>query len=425
MNARLTGLNLSSLFLMGWALLLGVVSGRAELVLIAVPLLLQLVLGSRRRASADYTLSHVVSSGRLFEGDRLTVTVTLNARSTIEQIEVVEPLPPSVELVSGRNRAVFRLDANETVTWRYELRCRGRTRVSLGVLHVRVWDPAGLRVLETHRLHPSPVCVYPRVEPLRQALRPLRTQTTVGNYVSPTLGEGIEPGEIRPFAPGDQVRHVNWRASLRLGKLYVTRQHQERNADVMLMLDTSSQVGVFPGTSLDRCVRAAASLASAYLSRKDRVGLLKYGGLLHWVKPGSGRAQFERLLDALLEAEVVFTYVAKDLALVPPRVLSPRSLVIALSPLLDPRFIKAASDLAARGFDVVIVSVSPVDIIRACQDASVLVDAACRLWELERQDRLAELRRQGLRVLEWHPDEPLDLALAQLGRHRRLPGLVA
>jgi hypothetical protein len=119
------------------------------------------------------------------------------------------------------------------------------------------------------------------------------------------------------------------------------------------------------------------------------------------------------------------TYVAKDLALVPPRVLSPRSLVIALSPLLDARFIKAASDLAARGFEVVIVSVSPVDIVRACQDASVLVDAACRLWDLERQGRLAELRRQGLRVIEWHPDEPLDLVLAQLGRHRRLPGLVA
>jgi uncharacterized protein (DUF58 family) len=218
---------------------------------------------------------------------------------------------------------------------------------------------------------------------------------------------------------------VNWRASLRLGKLYVTEHHQERNADVMLMLDTSNQVGVFPGTSLDLCARAAASLARGYLSRKDRVGLIRYGGLLHWVKPGSGRAQFERLLDALLEAEVVFSYVAQDLALVPPRVLSPRSLVIALSPLLDPRFIKAASDLAARGFDVLILSVSPIDITRASQDASVLVDAACRLWELERRARLVELRRQGLRVLEWRPDEPFDLALAQLGRHRRLPGLVA
>jgi uncharacterized protein (DUF58 family) len=193
----------------------------------------------------------------------------------------------------------------------------------------------------------------------------------------------------------------------------------------MLMLDTASQVGVSPGTTLDLCVRAAASLAWAYLSRKDRVGLITYGGLLHWVKPASGRVQLERLLDALLEAEVRFTYVAKDVALVPPRVLFPRSLVIALSPLLDPRFIKAASDLAARGFDVMILSVSPIDVTRACLDASVLVDAASRLWELERRARLAELRRHGLRIIEWRPDEPLDLALAQLGRHRRLPGLVA
>jgi len=425
MRARLTGLNRSGLFLMGWTLLLGVVSGHAELILVAVPLLLQLVLGSRRSVSPDYTLRHEVSAGRLFEGDRVAVTVTLSTGSGLAQVELVEPLPPTAELVSGSNRAVFAVDRGQTVSWSYELRCPGRREFSLGLLHLRIWDPSGLRVLETPHLDRKPVRVYPRIEPLRRAPRPLRTQTYVGNYVAPTFGEGLEPGEIRPFAPGDQVRHVNWRASLRLGKLHVTRQHQERNADVMLMLDTASQVGLSPGTSLDLCVRAAASLAWAYLSRKDRVGLITYGGLLHWVKPGSGRVQLERLLDALLEAEVRFTYVAKDVALVPPRVLSPRSLVIALSPLLDPRFIKAASDLAARGFDVVILSVSPIDVTRACLDASALVHAACRLWELERRARLVELRRQGLRVIEWHPGEPLDLALAQLGRHRRLPGLVA
>jgi uncharacterized protein (DUF58 family) len=423
--ATVTGLNRSLLILVGWALVLGIVSERAELILVVVPLLVQLVAGARRSAPPSYVLTHEISAARLFEGDRLAVTIRLSARTRIAQIELLEPLPLSAELASGSNRAVFSLATSETVTWSYELRCPGRAHFSLGTLHVRIWGRSGLRVLESRHLDRKPVRVYPRIEPLRRLPRPLRTQTYVGNYVAPTFGEGLEPGEIRPFAPGDQVRHVNWRASLRLGKLYVTRQHQERNADVMLMLDTSSQVGVAPGTSLDHCVRAAASLASAYLSRKDRVGLIKYGGLLHWVKPSSGRIQLERLLDVLLEAQVVFTYVAKDLALIPPRVLSPRSLVIALSPLLDPRFIKAASDLAARGFDVVILSVSPVDVTRGALDGSVLVDAACRLWELERRARLVELRRQGLRVLEWHPDEPLDLVLGQLGRHRRLPGAAA
>jgi len=120
------------------------------------------------------------------------------------------------------------------------------------------------------------------------------------------------------------------RASLRRDRLYVTRYQQEQNADVVLMLDTLSETGTASATTLHASLRAAAALAAAYLARKDRVGLIEYGGLLRWVRPGSGRPHFERLLSTLVQAEVTFTYVAKDLDLVPPRVLPPQALVIAI-----------------------------------------------------------------------------------------------
>ena len=164
--------------------------------------------------------------------------------------------------------------------------------------------------------------------------------------------------------------------------------------------------------------RAAASLATAYLARKDRVGLIEYGGLIHWVKPGSGRVQYERLADAFLRAAVVFTYVAKDLALVPPRVLPPAALVIAITPLLDQRFPRALFDLVRRGFDLVVLVVSPVDVTRAALKPSALTDLACRLWDIERRVQLDELRRAGLVVLDWHPSQPLEVPLAGLGRRR-------
>jgi len=236
--------------------------------------------------------------------------------------------------------------------------------------------------------------------------------------VSPALGEGIEPGDVRPFAPGDRVRQVNWRATLRRGKLYVTERHRERNADVVLMLDTLAAVGPPGETTLDAATRAAASLASAYLARKDRVGLIEYGGLLRWVKPGSGRAHTVQLLDALLEASVLFTYAAKDLNLVPPRVLPPQALVIALSPLLDRRFLEAATDLAARGFDLVVLAISPLSAARAAMPASSALDVAARIWALERRAWLDTLRGQGLMVVEWDPADPLEAALAAFGRRR-------
>ena len=99
-----------------------------------------------------------------------------------------------------------------------------------------------LRTWERRYVDSMVVRVYPRVVPLRSLPRPFHTQPSVGDYVSSALGEGIEPGDIRQFAPGDRIRHVNWRASLRLGRLHVTQRHLERNADVVLMLDTLAEV---------------------------------------------------------------------------------------------------------------------------------------------------------------------------------------
>src|SRR5262249_50724881 len=123
--------------------------------------------------------------------------------------------------------------------------------------------------------------------------------------------------------------------------------------------------------------------------------------------------------------EVTFTFVAKDLAVVPPRVLPPQALVIALSPLLDTRFLVALDDLAGRGFDLIVLAVDPVPITRGVLRPSALVDVACRLWATERRTLLAALAAGGLRVIAWDPNEPVEVALASVGRRRRARAAVA
>ncbi len=420
-----TGLNLSFLTLAGWALFLGVLTGRAELVVVAVPLIVALVAGRRRAPAPAWELSREVSADRLFEDERLTVTFTLRAQTALPLVELLEPLPSRVRVERGRNHAFFTLRAGQEVRWTFALRCAARQRLRLGGPHVRVWGPLGLTALETHQRVPKAVSVYPHHTPIRHLPRPIRTQTFVGNYVSPAQGEGIEPGEIRPFAPGDHVRHVNWRATLRLGTLHVTQHHRERNADVVLLIDSLSEVGADGGSVVDVAARGAAALATAYIARKDRVGLIEYGGQLRWVKPGSGRAQLQRLLDTLLDTSVVFTYVHRGLDLLPPRILPPQALVLALTPLLDTRFVRAASDLAARGFDLIVIAISPVGVTRAAAGTrSPVADVAGRLWALERRAQVDELRGHGLTVVEWDGDEPLDAVLAALRRPRLRRGLV-
>jgi uncharacterized protein (DUF58 family) len=415
---RPTALNLSFLTLAGWALVLGVLIGRADLVVVAVPLVVALVAGRRVTTPPALQIDHAVSADRLVEDERVTVTVTLRAAQPVPLVELLEPLPPRTRLERGRHHAFFTLRAGEEVRWEFALRCAGRQRPRLGGPHVRLWGPLGLAAAETRHRAPQTVAVYPHVTPPKRPPRPVRTQTFVGNYVSPAQGEGIEPGDIRPFTPGDHVRHVNWRATLRLGTLHVTQHHRERNADVVLLLDTLSEVGPAGRTVVDVAVRGATALAAAYLARKDRVGLIEYGGQLRWVRPGAGRAQFQRLLDTLVDASVVFTYVTRDVDLIPPRILPPQALVLALSPLLDARFVRAATDLAARGFDLVVLAVSPVAAARAALRRGAVADLAARWWALERRAQLDELRRRGLTIIDWDAVEPLEVALARLRRPR-------
>ena len=397
MTWRPTALNVSFLTVVGWALFLAVLTGRVELAVVAVPMVFALVAGRRTGAPPRWQIDRTLSTTRLLEDECVTVTVTLRAERPLPLVELLEPLPPRVGLERGSNHAFFTLREGREIRWTFELRGAAESQ---------------------HRA-PATVAVYPRHAPIRHPPRPLRTQTFVGNYVSPTQGEGIEPGDIRPFAPGDQIRHVNWRATLKLRTLHVTQHHRERNADVVLLLDTLSEVGPAGETVVDVAARGAAALATAYLARKDRVGLIEYGGQPRWVRPGAGRAHLERLLDTLLSASVVFTYVNRDLDLVPPRILPPQALVVALSPLLDRRFVRAATDLAARGFDLIVIAVSPVPAARAAAPRSAVADVAARLWALERRAALDEYRRRGLSVVEWDGTGPLDAALAALGRRWR------
>src|SRR6202008_4570836 len=126
-------------------------------------------------------------------------------------------------------------------------------------------------------------------------------------------------------------------------------QHLEQNTDVVLFLDTFAEVRVEGRSTNDRAVRAAATLTHGYLQRKDRVGLVGFGGFLSWLVPATGTRQLYPIVDALLTSQVVASYALRGVDVLPPRTLPPKALVLALTPLLDDRAAATLLDLRARG----------------------------------------------------------------------------
>ena len=127
--------------------------------------------------------------------------------------------------------------------------------------------------------------------------------------------------------------------------------------------------------------------------------------------------QHYRLVDALLETRVRFSYAWKDVNVIPARTLPPRALVIAVTPLLDPRAVAALLDLRARGLDLAAVEVS-ADPYAAPGDGE-LDDLALRLWRLRRTALRAQFHALGVAVAPWSEGTPLDGTLEGVRSFRR------
>jgi uncharacterized protein (DUF58 family) len=397
-------------------LIAGLAAGRVELVALAAPFALAAVAAAALARDPEVQATLALDRERALEDDEVVATVELLSEPGADRLDLLLLAPGQLDAVEGNPRAL-RLAPGESRTVEMRLRCARWGAFQVGPLLVRARDPLGFHAWETGAGELQPLRVYPSVETLRALLPPLETQAFVGNQVSRAKGEGIEFADVRQWAPGDRVRRINWRASARRGELWVNEQHPERNTDVVLFLDTFAEVRTGARSTHDLAVRAAVSLAHRYLQRKDRVGLVSFGGFLSWLLPSSGTLQLYKIVDSLLQTDIVLSYASRGVDVLPPRSLPPKALVLALTPLLDPRSAGALLDLRARGFDLVVVEVSPVPFVAPAADR--VSQLSYRIWRLSRESLRARYVQAGVPVVEWGADIALDAALEEVAAFRR------
>ena len=113
---------------------------------------------------------------------------------------------------------------------------------------------------------------------LQLAVRPGSTATRQGGHKSPVLASGVEFADHRQYVPGDDVRHIDWKAFARHGQLTIRQFEEERDARVYVMLDLSGSMSRgTPASKLEMAKRLAASFAYVGMKQFDRAVVMPFG----------------------------------------------------------------------------------------------------------------------------------------------------
>ncbi|MEO3923567.1 DUF58 domain-containing protein [Micromonosporaceae bacterium B7E4] len=442
---------LTGLFLVAGALL-----GRIDLVVLAAPFALGTAYALRRRPARPPEIGIGAEDTNLVEGGALVAGISVGNRDDVGydlvlvrtvvsswlRIDEVRFAPGGAgsdgsapadgsdgPAPAGRRDATdrpygFGVPAGTIA----DLELHGGTlrwgRHSLGPAAVRAIACDGLLASQTVLSDARPVPVYPVTEPFDADEAMPRAAGLVGGHRSRRPGEGGELAGVRIFGPGDRLRRIDWRVSLRARQLHVAAMLSDRDAEVVLLLDVLAEAGRSGGirgsaSVLDTCVRAAAAIAEHYLHRGDRVSLLEYGPSARRLRPATGRRQYLTLLEWLLDVRVEQSPHEPYDQVFGPQLLSSNALVVVLTPLVDARSAAMLARLARSGRFVVAVDTLPPSAVPPKRGQ--WTEVAHRLWRLDRDTTIGQLREHGVPVVTWAGAGSLDLVLRDVARLASAP----
>ena len=408
----------------GVAIVAGYVSG-VDAAWVAIDALLAIAAGADALVGRRRVIEVSRSAADIFSVGRANpVTLVLSNRSDRTLAGTVMDDPIDDATVSGLP-GTFELPPHGTAQLRYEITPLRRGERRLRGVTVRYGLPLGLLQRQERVELPEDVDVYPDVHGAR-ALEMLRRQGREDARLGSlrVRGGDTEFERLRPYQRGDELKHVDWRASARREELVARQFQAESNQNVVFALDIGrgmrgeDQAGI---TSVDRALAAALLTADVALRGGDRAGLLTFDDKPRaFLRPTGGRSGGRKLTRAVYALDAGFAATDYRAAMVFLKTqVKARSLFVIFTNLLDPR---AARELAAavrsllprhlplcvimRDVAVEDLAVAPP---RPGADTDLLVRAAAAESIAWRDGIVRALKNAGALVLDARPEDVTPL----------------
>jgi uncharacterized protein (DUF58 family) len=209
-----------------------------------------------------------------------------------------------------------------------------------------------------------------RLGPLQIRARKVMEGVLTGLHKSPSHGQSVEFSEHKEYAPGDEIKHIDWRAFAKLDKYYVKRFEMETNLRAQIVIDASGSMAYGRGamTKLQYAAVCAGALAYLFARQGDQVGLCIAGeghhglerlprGVRSYAPFASSQAHVQLVLKQLDEVRGSGpTLLAEALDFAAEKV-ARRALFVVISDLFDAsdKSIPALKMLRSRRHDVLLL----------------------------------------------------------------------
>ena len=274
--------------------------------------------------------------------------------------------------------------------------------------------------------------VLKKVRQIQIRTRNMVNDVFAGQYHSVFKGQGMEFQEVREYAPGDDIRTIDWNVTARTGRPFVKKFIEEREMTVMLLVDISSSLNFGHSAQMKKNLAAelAAILAFSAIRNNDRVGLILFSDEVEqYVPPRKGTRHVLRVIREVLQFEPTH----RQTNLLPAleflnHVTHRKSVCFLISDFMfDQQHYQRNLRITARKQDMISVVVGDrlehalpraglVDWVDAESGAQMVVDTSDRRFRAAfatqqlsmRQELLKSMRSCGIDTIEVYAGEPYD-----------------
>jgi len=204
--------------------------------------------------------------------------------------------------------------------------------------------------------------VVSRLKNMRLRARLIVEGFISGLHRSPYHGFSVEFSDYRPYMPGDEIRHIDWKAYGKTDRFYIKQFEEETNVKAYILLDISASMSYSSDkiSKLEYASYLAAALSYLMIEQRDAVGLISFDEKIqNYLSPRSVRSYLTQILSVLETVKPTQkTNIATTLHTLAERI-HRRGLIILLSDLLDEpaQVLSGLKHFRHRGHDVIVFQI--------------------------------------------------------------------